>query len=337
MFSWKTILFAILWLLLLFTADGSAQVEVVQVRTDLTIVSLSVTDRDGRYISGLGKGDFRIYENGVEQKVEFSEPVTTPFTVFFLFETSRPMRGYLDELVKAANTFTAQLRPDDAIAAAFFDDDGNIHMLLKPTKRKDFTEFVDVVESGKDGYLNTTTFDAVQKGLDFLNSIDGKKALILFSDGEQFGRHASAKSNLRDAEEQEAVIYTLQFGEYPRYDPTFSKVVVDPGQLGARREYYPGIGNKAIERLKTRVSLYMKGLAERTGGRSYRIDKVEDLAGTFRSIAEELGTTYRLGYSPISPPKDGEKRTISVKVDVPNATVRSRREVVYQRTDRLRK
>ncbi len=307
-----------------------AQDEAISVRADLTIVSLSVTDKDGRYLAGLEKSDFKIFENGIEQKIDFCERIDSPFTVLFLFETSRPMRDYLPEVVKAANTFASQLRPNDTIAAASFNDDGKIHMLLEPTKRKDFTKFVDVVESGKNGYLNTTTFDAVEKSLDYLKPIDGKKALILFSDGEQFGRHASAKTNLRDAEEQESVIYTLQFGDYPLYDPTFSQVVVDPGQLGSRREYYPGIGKKAIEKLKTRVNLYMNGLAERTGGRAFKIDTVSDLGATFHSIAEELGTTYRLGYSPLDTPKDGEKRTIRVKVDVPNAAVRSRKEVVYR-------
>lgn len=316
-------------IVLVFGGTVYAQDEAISVRADLTIVSLSVTDKDGRYLAGLEKSDFKIFENGIEQKTDFCERIDSPFTVLFLFETSRPMRDYLPEVVKAANAFASQLRPNDTIAAASFNDDGKIHMLLAPTKRKDFTKFVDVVESGKNGYLNTTTFDAVEKSLEFLKPIDGKKALILFSDGEQFGRHASAKSNLRDAEEQESVIYTLQFADYPLYDPTFSQVVVDPGQLGSRREYYPGIGKKAIEKLKKRVSVYMNGLAERTGGRAFKINTIDDLGATFHSIAEELGTTYRLGYSPLDTPKDGEKRTISVKVDVPNAAVRSRKEVVY--------
>lgn len=310
-----------------------AQGDVIRVRTDLTVISLTVNDRDGRYIAGLKMANFAVFENGEEQDLNFCEAVDAPFTVLFLFETSWPMRDYLKELVKAANTFTAQLRPDDSIAAASFDDDGNIHMLLEPKKRRDFSEFVDVVVSGKGGYYNSTTFDAVEKGLQFLKTIEGKKALIVFSDGEQFGRHASAKSNLRDAEEQEATIYTLQFGDYPKNDPTFSQVVVDP-QIGPRRTWYPGIGKKEIGKLKTRVALYMSGLAERTGGHAYKIDKIDDLASTFRLIAQELGTTYRLGYSPKEVPKDGEKRTITVKVDLPNLAVRSRKEVVYKRADR---
>jgi len=314
-------------------ADLRAQDNVVRVQADLTIVSLSVNDRDGRYITGLDKDDFKVFENGTEQHVEFCERVDTPFTVLFLFDTSRSMRDYLPAVANAANSFTSQLRPEDIIVAANFEDDAKIHMLLEPTKRKEFTEFVDVVESGKERSY-TTTFDAVEKGLAYLKAIEGKKALIFFSDGELYGRHASAKSNLRDAEEQEAVIYTLQFGEYSEYDPAFSTVVIDPFGGGNYHERLPGgISKKAIAKLKKRVSLYLTGLAERTGGRAYKIATVQGLGETFRSIAEELGTTYRLGYSPIDVPKDGERRTISVKVNVPNAAIRSRKEVVYRRAD----
>ncbi len=321
----------ILFLVAVIAPICSAQDDVVKVRTDLTVVSLSVNDRDGRYIAGLDKDDFKVFENGTEQHVEFCERVDTPFTVLFLFDTSRSMRDYLPAVVNAANSFTSRLRPEDTIAAANFEDDAKIHMLLEPTKRQDFTKFVDVVGSDKDR-LFTTTFDAVEKGLGYLKAIQGKKALILFSDGEMYGRHASAKSNLRDAEEQEAVIYTLRFGEYSHSDPEFFNVFID--QFGTHYESPPGgIGEKAIEKVKKRVSLYMNGLAERTGGRAYKIVTVDDLKETFRSIAEELGTTYRLGYTPIDVPKDGERRTISVKVNVPNAAVRSRKEVVYRRAD----
>jgi len=320
---------------IVFGTEVQAQDEVVRIRTDLMTVSLSVVDHDGRYVAGLGRKDFKIFENGVEQKVEFCESVDAPFTVLFLFDTSLSMRDYLPAVVNAANVFTSQLRADDSISAASFEDDSKIHILLEPTKRRNFTEFVDVVNSGKE-HRYTTTFDGIEKALKLLEKVDGKKAIVFFSDGEQFGRHASAKSNLRDAEEQEAVIYTLQFGEYSTSDPIFSNVIVDPVQLGARRGTR-GVSKKDIEKLKTRVSLYMQGLAERTGGRAYKIDRIDDLRETFRSIAQELGTTYRLGYSPTDPPKDGEKRTISVKVDIPSAAVQARKTVVYRTSDRRKR
>lgn len=164
----------ILFLVAVIAPICSAQDDVVKVRTDLTVVSLSVNDRDGRYIAGLDKDDFKVFENGTEQHVEFCERVDTPFTVLFLFDTSRSMRDYLPAVVNAANSFTSRLRPEDTIAAANFEDDAKIHMLLEPTKRQDFTKFVDVVGSDKDR-LFTTTFDAVEKGLGYLKAIQGKR------------------------------------------------------------------------------------------------------------------------------------------------------------------
>ena len=311
------------------TLRGQSENRVIRVHTDLTVVSACVYDRDGRFIGGLDQSNFNLLENGVQQKIEFFESVDEPFTALLLFDTSGSVRDYMPEVVRAANTFVSQLRSEDRIAVAFFTDDTKIHILLEPTKRKDFDQVVDIEANGRDSSY-TTTFDAVKKALKFLEPIKGKKALVLFSDGEQFGRHASAKSNLRNAEEQEAVIYTLQFGEYPQADPDFSRVVVDQFQIVPPNGSTKGASRKEIEKLIARVDRYMKGLAERTGGRAYKVNSINDLSSTFRTIAAELGTTYRLGYSPTDTPKDGEKRTISVKVDVPNAAVRSRKEVVYK-------
>ncbi|MBK9528802.1 MAG: hypothetical protein IPO41_10900 [Acidobacteria bacterium] len=76
----------------------------------------------------------------------------------------------------------------------------------------------------------------------------------------------------------------------------------------------------------------MRDLALKTGGKPFHIDKIENLSETFRQVAQELGQQYTLGYYPEKSGKGGERRKITVKVDIPNVAVRSRNEVVFRKS-----
>ena len=197
----------------------------------------------------------------------------------------------------------------------------------------------------------TTTFDAVEKGIKYLKRFSGRKAIVLFSDGELYGIHASAKSNLRDAEEQEALIYTIRFGEYPTHQPGYSIANLprrqSPGFIGDRNRSGDSeiitksdldmlgkssvLSKKDKAKLIEKVNAYMIGLADRTGGRNFQVDQINDLESAFSSVAGELGEQYLIGYSPTKEGKDGERRRITVKVNIPNVAVRSRNEVIYKK------
>jgi VWFA-related protein len=150
----------------------------------------------------------------------------------------------------------------------------------------------------------TYVYDAVAHALKKMRKIPRRKAIVLFSAGFSSNRDATAKSTLRQAEEQEAVIYTIQFntshGEPPRY---------------VSKDYYESIKN---------ANNYMAGLAQKTGGRHYRIEDLSDLAKTFTSVADELRRQYTLGYYPKRPLSEGQRRQITVKVRRTGVVVRAR-------------
>ena len=150
-------------------------------------------------------------------------------------------------------------------------------------------------------FFTSRYFSFAQK---MMKKIRGRKAIILFSDGRGSGLNASAKSNLRDAEEQEVLIYTVQFGAFSLPSP-----YVDEKRFFKWRE----IANS-----------YMRDLARKTGGRHYQIENITDLGNTFGEIADELGRQYSLGYYPKTEGKKGERRQIKVKVRQPNLSVRAR-------------
>jgi VWFA-related protein len=277
-----------------------AQEEVIRIDTALVSVPVTVSDRDGRYLTNLKKEDFQLFEDNVEQEIALFEPTERPFTALLLFDTSGSMSKYLENSASAATAFIKQLRPEDTIIIATFNDRSKINIRLQATKKRDLKPpgFILAADLPRSLPAYTTTFDAVEDGIKYMKDFPGRRAILLFADGEQYGKDASAKSNLRDAEEQEALIYTIRFGDY------------------------------SIGRFFKNANNYMQSLAQKTGGRAYQITDITDLKKMFLSVVEELGKQYHLGYYPKNPPKAGQKRKIKVKTNQTNLVVRSRIDYV---------
>jgi Ca-activated chloride channel homolog len=296
------------FLSLIFTATVFAQVpqeiqpnETVRIDANLVTVPTQVMDRDGRFIADLKKDDFQIFEDGVEQKISFFEPVEEPFTILFLLDVSGSMSHHLAELAAAANTFLSQLRPDDRLIAISFCDEVQTLSELASVRE---TKGIKMFKLRVCGH-NTYVYDAVDHAFKRVRKIRGRKAIVLFSDGFSGNRFATAKSTLRDAEEQEALIYTIQFNTAPK----------EPPRTASRKHFYETIKN---------ADNYMTGLAQKTGGRHYRVEELSDLAKSFASVADELRRQYTLGYYPKRPLREGQRRQITVRVRRKGVAVRAR-------------
>ena len=218
------------------------------------------------------------------------------------------MRGrHREELTDAANVFVRQLRPVDQLLAATFAD--TVVTVIEPTRVADLKKSVAIGSITSD--TTTIIFDSVDTAFKKLKKIRGRKALIIFSDGVGDGRFVTPKENLEDAEEQEVVIYTIQFD-------TSATV---PAQFKTKR-FYEGM---AVARK------YMSELARLSGGRHFQISEIADLAATFRSIAEELRQQYSLGYYPKTEGNKGERRRIKVTVNRPDVAIRFRTSYLIEK------
>jgi Ca-activated chloride channel homolog len=206
------------------------------VRVDTTLVSLpvSVMDRDGKYIPNLGKEDFRVWEDGVEQRVAYFASTEKPFTVALMIDTSGSTRFKLEEIQDAAIAFVEQLRADDRVMVVSFSD--KIRILSQPTSdRYALRNAIRQTESGN----GTRLYDAVDQVInEQFNRIEGRKAIVLFTDGvDTTSKHASYESTVRDAEELDALIYPVE------YDTQTDMGVWGPGGGRSRRGGgggYPG-------------------------------------------------------------------------------------------------
>ncbi|MBP7474163.1 MAG: VWA domain-containing protein [Pyrinomonadaceae bacterium] len=295
-------------LLVCLTIHLQAQDDVVKIDTELVSVPATVLDRNGKFVGGLERSNFSIFENGIQQEIVLFNAVDEPFTVMMVLDTSGSMKSFMPLLADAASEFVRQLRPNDKVFAVKFSD--QIESIFPVTRVADLKPSFKLIPKSREG--ETIIYDAVDHALKKMRSIKGRKAIILFSDGVGVGI-ASAKGTLRDAEEQEALIYTIQFGSFPEKPSG-------------------GVSQKVYKQRIDEINSYMRDLALKTGGKPFHIDKIENLSETFRQVAQELGQQYTLGYYPEKSGKGGERRKITVKVDIPNVAVRSRNEVVFRKS-----
>ncbi len=333
------------------TTDGPEEVEagdVIKVNTTLVTLPVSVMDRDGRYVPNLRKEDFRLWEDGAEQQVAFFSSVDKPFSVVLMLDTSGSTRMRLEGMQDAAIAFTNQLRPDDRVMIVSFDD--QVQVLSDFTS--DRGRLRDAIRRTRPGE-GTKLYDAVDLVMNQqLSNVSGRKAIVLFTDGvDTTSRHASYSSNVRDAEELDALIYPVQYDTYADVSgggnsggggwPGSNRVPSSPVgvliqilggiNVGGRGPTIGGGGGRSgtSRHDYETANRYLNDMAEKTGARRYQADFNQNLSAAFGNVAEELRRQYSLGYYPQRPAQPGERRQVKVRVNQPNLAVRTRDSYVF--------
>jgi len=307
---------------------------VIRVQTNLVTMPVSVLDREGRYVAGLQQRDFQLFENGVEQKLDFFQSVEQPFTVCLLIDVSPSTQFQMDEIQNAALTFIDQLRPNDRVMVIAFDE--NVHFLSPPTNdRYRLRSAIRNLAFG-DG---TGLYEAVDYVLNQqLNRIQGRKAVVLFSDGvDTTSRRATYQSTVADTEEVDTMIYTIRYdtsqdmGGYnqPQQRQQQRRVTIADilaGIIsGATIGTSPGGASPREYELGRR---YLETISQKSGGRKFEASSNMNLNAAFSGIAEELRRQYSIGYYPDNPGKVGERKQIKIRVARQNVVVRAKNTYV---------
>ncbi len=167
--------------------------EIIRVETNLVTMPVSVLDRDGRFISGLQQRDFKIFENGIEQKIDYFQSVEQPFTVVLMIDVSPSTEFKINDIHNAAIAFVNQLRPSDRVMVIAFDQD--VHVLSPPTNnRNQLRNAILSTQFGNGTSLYEAVDDVIRRQL---SRIEGRKAVVLFSDGvDTTSRNASYDDNI---------------------------------------------------------------------------------------------------------------------------------------------
>lgn len=320
----------------------NADDEVITVETNLVTTPVSVLDRNGRFIPGLKKKDFKLYDNGVLQDITYFQSEEQPFTVILLIDISPSTKYKLDDIHYAAVTFVNQLRPADKVMVVAFDS--RVRALTdEPTSDKQ--KIYAAIYKSTFG-SGTSLYDAVAVVTDLdVIKITGRKAIVLFTDGvDTTSRMANYQSTIDGVQEVDALIYPI------RYDTQTNTGVVNTA-TGAPTQIPADIAKMMAERgiaLDPRISSggargtsgreYLKGkeyltkLAESSGGRIFEADDIKNLESAFSGVAEELRRQYSIGYYPDNPGQPGDRRSVKIKVGRPNTVVRAKNGYIIRQT-----
>lgn len=318
--------------------------EIIKVETNLVTLPVAVLDRNGRFISGLQQNDFQIYEDGVAQKVEYFASLENPFTVVLLIDVSNSTAFKIEEIQDAAISFINQLRPEDRVTVISFDE--KVHVLSPATNnRAQLQNAIRRLDFGG----GTSLYEAVDQAIKReITRIEGRKAIVLFTDGvDTTSNKASYQSNVRDAEEMDAMVYPIRFdtyddmnggygGGYPmpprrrRGGGGWGNILGDilsGGNVSIGGGGYPrggGAGNGDYAEGKR----YLEDLARVSGGRNFEARNTYNLDAAFSGIAEELRRQYSIGYYPENVGQPGQRKQVSVRVKQTNAVVRAKNSYI---------
>lgn len=301
--------------------------ETVRVETVVVTVPVVVMNREGKYVAGLRREDFKLYEDGVEQEIAFFAPVEAPLTVALLLDVSDSTRFKIEEIRDAAVAFVEQLRAGDRALVVSFDQ-SVVAVTEATSDRRLLREAIRRTRTGG----GTRLYDALDAVVtERLNKFQGRKAVVIFTDGvDTLSKKATARSTVELVEELDAFVYPVQYNTY--IEATKTRPSFDNDQLSMNRQtpalqtvgaLSPGRAAE-LEAQHRRASSYLEELARKTGGRRLRAADTEKLAEAFAQIAEELRWQYSLGYIPKRLARPGERRQLKVRVGVPKTVVRSR-------------
>jgi len=188
-------------------AAKSSQDEPLKLNATLVQVPATVTDRGGKFVTDLSREDFALFEDGKRRDISLFSILKQSFTAVLVLDTSNSAEDRLKAIQKTAAEFTAELRPGDRMMAISFDNE--VRELTEFTgDRDELTKAIAGTESG----FGKLLYEAVARALELLRNVEGRRAVVLFSDGvDMRSIEATAQSTARLAEEVGAVIYVVRF------------------------------------------------------------------------------------------------------------------------------
>ena len=266
-----------IWLLLM-AASALAQdaLGTIKVNVRLVEVYATVLDHKGKYVDGLKSDNFRILEDGAPQKISIFENNADALSCAILLDTTGSMREALPRVKNSIVKLIDDLGPQDSVAIFTFDD----HLTI----RQDFTTDKDaakraVLRTRAEG--STALFDAISEASDELAKRRGKKAFIVFTDGDDNSSLLTASGAITHAKKVGIPLYAIAEGE-----------ATNSSQLGN----------------------VLNELSENTGGVAYRVRKADDIEEIFQTIASNLHHLYLISYKPGGDNSDGRWRKIDILV-----------------------
>ncbi len=257
-------------------------------------VHTTVTDRDRRLVPGLTRDDFEILADDRPQPITVFSSEIQPIAVVVMLDTSASMTPSLDLVKAGAEQFFLRLLPGDRAMAGAFND--KVEFASGFTgDRDDLVASLDSLDFGNP----TRLYDAVALSLDQLKPEEGRKVVLVFTDGADTSSSASLGDVLDRARADEVMVYAI----------------------GLQSDYFNG-----VRQVRSKPDRGLRKLAGETGGGYFELDKKDLLTSTFTRVSEELHSQYLIGFD--AGTRDGKVHKLEVRVKHPGATARARKSYV---------
>jgi Ca-activated chloride channel homolog len=250
---------------------------VEKVDVDVVQVTVTVADSRGRFVKGLPKSAFRVSEDGRPQTISHFASENVPLELLVAVDISGSMTPAMPKLKTAVKAFLTAVPSENQLTLLAFND-----TLFTLTRRAtDPAERVRAVDRLAP-WGSTALYDAILRGVELLGRQTGRRALIVFSDGEDQGSHATIADVERRLQASDIVLYMIGQGR-----------------------------GTTVESLKK----VLQRLATPTGGRALFTEKIDELQGAFDELLDELSNQYLLAYPPADVRRDDKWHRISVDVE----------------------
>jgi len=284
--------------------------DVIRVDSQLATLNLSVIDRNtNRGVLGLIESDFRLFEDGIEQRLLQFESASAPFDLVLLIDVSGSTRDVVKLIRAAALRFVEGARPSDRIGIISFAGHPTV---ISPVTldREVLRKRVNAIDTATG---DTKAYDALDFSLTHLlksTKNARRTAIVMMSDGldgsisgvQGDGSKLRYGELLSRVREFDGVLYTLWLNtEYEALNPLDTQ---------------PEAFDMGYER--------MKEMAEAGGGVFYQVERLQDLAGAYERVVADLGTVYSLAYRPTNKTRDGKWRAVRVMLNRPSAVARGK-------------
>src|SRR3954463_15957563 len=265
-------------------------------RASTQIVSLfaTVTDAQNRLVPELTKDDFTVLDNDKPQELLVFQSENQPITVVVMLDTSGSMTGSIALLKAAAEQFVTRLLPDDKAAVGAFNDKIELSASFSNDRDGLITEIRDL-----DFGNGTRLYDAINESLNQLRGIDGRRVILVFTDGDDTSSRVGRGRVMDRARAEEVMIYAI----------------------GLQSEFFDG-----ARVVRTRPDSGLRRLADESGGGYFELKQTSDLGPTFTRVAQELHSQYVLGFE--AQQLDGKVHKLTVKMKQVGMTARARRSYV---------
>jgi VWFA-related protein len=316
----RILLVAVLAVAALVSLDAQSQTS-FRAGTSLVPIYVTVTDEQGRLVPDLTADDFEVRDNGRRKPLAFFTSDIQPFSTVVMLDRSGSMADNFSLIRDAASEFVAQMLPDDRARVGSFADE----IRIEPSEfTGDQAALKGILHDRLQDPGPSPVWTAVDRSITELLPRDGRRVVLVFTDGYDDPGHRQVKTTLEDVRRRVRVngimVYAIGFAVTTSRSSSWSM----PGWGGQT------YGSGGTKRHVQKPHGGLKTIAEESGGGYFELDETEDLKGTFIRVAEELHRQYLLAIS--TDQLDGTTHELEVKVKRRGMDARARKTYVANAT-----